>query len=87
MENILFQLILAILLSSVALMIYGVIYGPLVFDRIMCINCITNYAIMIISFIASIFGYSSLLDIAIIYGLISYVSNLAFLRYFTNDYS
>jgi multisubunit Na+/H+ antiporter MnhF subunit len=40
-------------------------------SRIMCVNCFTSYAIALISIIAYIFD-KNYLDLAIIYGLVSF---------------
>jgi multicomponent Na+:H+ antiporter subunit F len=55
------------------------------FDKLLCINAATNLAIVIICLLGSYKYNQSYIDIAIIYGLLSYITTMAFLRFFINE--
>jgi multicomponent Na+:H+ antiporter subunit F len=76
-------LIIIILLCILFLIITGLIRDSF-FDKLLCINTATNLVVVIICLLGSYKYNQSYIDIAIIYGLLSYITTMAFLRFFIN---
>ncbi len=78
----LLNLIIISVLISMGLVLFRVIIGPSVFDRIMAANSFgTNLVVFIVLF--GLFENTEyLIDIAMIYAMVNFVSTVAFLMYF-----
>ncbi|MFN7038450.1 MAG: monovalent cation/H+ antiporter complex subunit F [Alphaproteobacteria bacterium] len=74
--------IFSTIIISMILMLIAVIKGPSIFDRIMAVNCFTNYTICFVVLLANFDGNNSFIDIALIYTLINFIATIAFLKYF-----
>ncbi len=57
-----------------------------VLDKLLCINMTTNLIVVLICLLSSYKFNQSYIDIAIIYGLLSYISIMAFLRFFITQH-
>lgn len=70
-----------IILASVPIL-YRVIAGPFVFNRIMAVNVLGTKTVIILILVGFIYGRPEIfLDIAVVYALINFIAVLAFLRY------
>lgn len=70
-----------IVLAAVPVM-YRLIVGPFVFNRIMSVNVLGTKTVVILILVGFIYGRPDIfLDIAVVYALINFVAVLAFLRY------
>lgn len=77
------QLVCAVLmLFAVLAILYRVITGPTLLDRILGVNVIGTQTIVLLALIGFIYGRPSMfLDIALAYALINFIATLAVLRY------
>jgi multicomponent Na+:H+ antiporter subunit F len=78
----------AILLLAAALILLGIvlgvlrlILGPTVVDRIAAIDMLTVVSISVIALYAHVAGRFAYLDVALVYGVLSFLSVLAVARY------
>ena len=75
-----YQLLFTIALIWLALLIFAMlvrsIIGPRITDRILCINMIGTMVICCIAILSRLLGESYLVDVALIYAMISFISVL-----------
>lgn len=76
--RILFILVLVVLSCFMALMLVRSFKGPRVTDRILSINMIGTLVISSIAILSVLLEEAYLVDVALIYGMISFVSVLVF---------
>jgi multicomponent Na+:H+ antiporter subunit F len=78
-----FELVCALLVLVAALaVVYRVIVGPTLMDRIMSVNVIGTKTIVLLVLIGFIYARPSMfLDIALAYALINFIATIAVLRY------
>ncbi|MBN2723270.1 MAG: cation:proton antiporter [Deltaproteobacteria bacterium] len=69
-------IILAGLLGSVRFFI-----GPSIYDRVIALDVLTIISISLIALLSHVAGRALFLDIAIVYGLLSFIAVLAISRY------
>jgi len=65
---------IAFLSTTVIVCFIRAILGPSIADRIVALNVICTKVVIIIALLASLFGENSLLDIAIVYAMISFLA-------------
>ena len=71
------------ILASSLLVLYRVVFGLTIIDRIVGVNVIGTKTIAVILLIGLIFQQVDLfIDIAFVYALINFIGTLAFSRYF-----
>lgn len=70
-----------ILLCMILVIIRGVI-GPTVYDRIMASNVFGSLTVMFIALLSYSTKNNEYIDIAMIYGVINFISTIALLKYF-----
>ena len=71
-----------LILVGVLLILYRVVQGPTLLDRIMAVNVIGTKTIVVLALIGFIRGRPSMyLDIALAYALINFITTVAVLRY------
>ena len=81
--NQLFLITALIVLGLMILMVYRIIVGPTVIDRIVAVNIIGTKSIVILVLIGIIFERLEMfVDIAIGYGLLNFIASLAAAKYF-----
>ena len=72
-----------VILGTVLLSLYRVLWGPSIIDRIVAANIIGTKAIVIILFTGHLFNrVEFFIDIAIVYALINFIGTLGFAKYF-----
>jgi|Deesub1362A_J573_1020465.scaffolds.fasta_scaffold01625_6 multicomponent Na+:H+ antiporter subunit F len=71
-----FDVFLYILLITLSLVIYRVVKGPTVFDRIVAINAIGTKTILLIVLISYVFERPSFLDIALLYAILNFLGSI-----------
>ena len=74
--------IVLVLLISTGMLLLRVFLGASAFDRILALNNIGTHVVVLIVLIGFLQGTEFFIDIALIYGLISFVTVIAFLMYF-----
>lgn len=67
-----------ILLICIFFMLFGVLKGKTIPERIMSMGCITNYLIVLFCMLSLLEGRESYIDIAYIFALTGYVANLGY---------
>lgn len=70
------------ILVTMVLAITRVLLGPTVYDRILAINMFGTKTVLIIAVISFLTGRPDVLDIAIVYALINFISIVAVLKFF-----
>lgn len=75
---------LALFVSMILLLIRA-LAGPSFFDRILALNSFGTVTVVLIAAIAFFMQEDSMLDVAIIYALINFVTTIAFLRFFQHQ--
>ncbi|MEZ6016447.1 MAG: monovalent cation/H+ antiporter complex subunit F [Planctomycetota bacterium] len=70
-----------LMLVSMALALVRALKGPTVYDRILAVNMFGTATVLMITTVGFMIGRGDLVDIAIIYALISFTSTLAVLRF------
>ena len=81
MSNIIYQIAGAIALVAILLAFVRMIKGPSSADRVVALDVMTIISISLIVFLALILQRSIYVDIALVYGLISFVGVVAIARY------
>lgn len=81
MADILIQLSAFLIAGAILLSLVRLIIGPSLIDRVVALDVLTIVAIVLIVLYAHIGGRSAYLDVALTYGLLSFVSVLAIARY------
>ncbi len=76
-----FRIAATILVLAIVLVLYRVIKGPRVCDRVLGANVIGTKTVILVALIGYAFGRPHFLDIAIVYALINFIATIAFLKY------
>ena len=70
-----------IIMIAIGLGIYRLVKGPTVVDRVIALDLLTLIAIALITMIALVTSRFIYVDVALVYGLLSFLSVLAVARY------
>jgi len=81
LADIIYQIAGAIALAAILLAFVRMIKGPSSADRVVALDVMTIISISLIVFLALILKRSIYIDIALVYGLISFVGVVAIARY------
>ncbi|RAP23555.1 pH regulation protein F [Candidatus Marinamargulisbacteria bacterium SCGC AG-343-K17] len=72
-----------IMIALMIMLVYRIIVGPTVIDRIVAVNVIGTKSIVLLVLMGVIFGRTGMfVDIAIGYGLLNFIASLAAAKYF-----
>ena len=72
-----------VILATVLLVLYRVVVGPTIVDRIVAANVVGTKTIAVIVLSGHVFGrVEFFVDIALVYALINFIGTLALSRYF-----
>ena len=69
-------------LVTMILAIIRALLGPTVYDRILAINMFGTKTVLLIACIAFLGGRTDVLDIALVYAMINFISIIAVLKFF-----
>ncbi len=81
MAETILNLAVFIIMVAIALGAYRLVKGPTIVDRVIAIDLLTLISIALIALIAHIGSRFIYLDVALVYGLLSFLSVLAVARY------
>ncbi len=81
MADILFNAAAIIMLISLVMAMFRLLVGPTAADRAVALDAMTIIALSLISWIALTAGRIIYMDVALVYGLISFVGVVALARY------
>ena len=81
MADLLFNIAAVIMLISLVLAMVRLLIGPTAADRAVALDAMTIIALSLIGWIAWMSGRVIYLDVALVYGLISFVGVVAIARY------
>ena len=71
------------ILAAMCLALARAVAGPTIFDRILAVNVFATKTVLLIAVMGFLFGQPAfLLDIALTYALINFISVIGVLRYF-----
>ena len=73
--------VIAILIVMV-LALARALLGPTIYDRILAINMFGTKTVLLIAVMGILAGRSDIMDIALVYALINFISVIAVLRFF-----
>jgi multicomponent Na+:H+ antiporter subunit F len=77
-----FEIVLTLIVLSACLVLYRMVKGPTVYDRILSANVIGTKTVIIIVVAGFVFQCPEFfVDIALMYALLNFIMALAFLRY------
>lgn len=81
MADIIYLIAAGIALAAVLIAFIRMIKGPAAADRAVALDVMTIISISLIAFLSMFLGRGIYLDIALVYGLISFIGVLAIARY------
>lgn len=81
MVNIIYQIATGLIILSLLMTFFRLLKGPTVADRIVALDAMTIISISLIVLIAHFAQRIIYLDVAIVYGLVSFIGVVAFARY------
>ncbi|MBI9031320.1 cation:proton antiporter [bacterium] len=81
MVSLIYQISAGLIILSLLLTLFRLFKGPTVADRIVALDAMTIISISLIVLIAHIAQRIIYLDVAIVYGLVSFIGVVAFARY------
>jgi len=81
MAETILNLAVIIIMIAIGLGIYRLVRGPTVVDRVIALDLLTLIAIALITMIALVTSRFIYVDVALVYGLLSFLSVLAVARY------
>lgn len=67
---------------SMLLVLFRVIVGPTLYDRVIALNAFGTYTVLFIGILGFLNGRPDFLDIALLYALINFVGTIAVLKVF-----
>ena len=70
-----------IILLGVLIVLYRVIKGPTLLDRILAVNFVGTKTIVLMALVGFMNGRPDFLDIALVYALINFVATIAVLKF------
>lgn len=70
------------ILVVMAMALARAVLGPTLYDRILAINMFGTKTVLLIAVLSIIAGRADIVDIALVYALINFISVIAVLRYF-----
>ncbi len=76
-----FEIAATVIILATILVLYRVIKGPRVCDRVLSANVIGTKTVILVALIGYIYERPHFLDIAIVYALINFIATIAFLKY------
>lgn len=81
MVNIIYQIASSLIILSLLMTLFRLFKGPTVADRIVALDAMTIISISLIVLIAHFAQRIIYLDVAIVYGLVSFIGVVALARY------
>lgn len=69
------------LIVAIALALSRALLGPTIFDRILAVNVVGSKTVLLLAVLGFLMGRPEFLDIALVYALISFVGNIAVMKY------
>lgn len=76
-----FEITAAIILAAASLILYRLVKGPTVFDRVLSVNLIGTKTVLILAVTGFVYERPHFLDIALVYALMNFIATIAFLKY------
>ncbi len=73
--------VLAVLILSQALVLWRALKGPTIYDRLLAVNNFGTKTMLLIVLLCVITGSAVYLDVALVYGLINFITTIGVLKY------
>ena len=70
------------ILLAMALVLFRLIKGPTLYDRVLAVNSFGTHTVLLIGVVGFWNGRPDFLDIALLYALINFVGTIAILKFF-----
>ena len=77
-----FTVISVIILVVMVIALIRAVLGPTLYDRILAVNVFGTKTVLLISVLSVTAGRGDMVDIALVYALINFISIIAVLRFF-----
>lgn len=76
-----FEVSAIVIILAIFLVLYRLIKGPKIFDRLLAVNVIGTKTVILIALVGFIYSRPNFLDIAIVYALINFIATFAILKF------
>ena len=76
-----FEIAAIIIILAAMMVLYRMIKGPTIYDRILSVNVIGTKTVVLIALIGFIYDRPHFLDLALVYALINFIATIAYLKY------
>ena len=76
-----FEVSAIFIILAIVIVLFRVIKGPKVYDRILAVNVIGTKTVILIALVGFIYERPHFLDIAIVYALINFIATFAILKF------
>ncbi len=70
------------ILIVMALALLRALLGPTIYDRILAVNMFGTKTVLLVAVLGAVAGRGDIVDIALVYALINFISIIAVLRFF-----
>ena len=77
-----FAVVMIAILATMGLALARASMGPTVFDRILAVNSIATFTMLLIALVGFLTERPEFLDIALVYALINFIGTIAVQKYF-----
>lgn len=77
-----FEVAIIAILAALSLAVARALLGPTAFDRLLAVNAIGTFAIMLLALFGFVTGRPEFLDLGITYALLNMIGTLAVLKFF-----
>lgn len=77
-----FSVISIIILVVMIIALIRAVIGPTLYDRILAVNVVGTKTVLLLSVLSAAEGRGDMVDIALVYALINFISVIAVLRFF-----
>ena len=82
-EPAMYGVVLAALLVNMILVLYRAFHGPTVFDSILAASSLGSKTVLLIAVLSFLMGRPDLIDLALVYSLMNFISTIAVMRFST----
>ena len=77
-----FQITISAMLISMGLIVFRLLKGPTLYDRILAVNSFGTQIVLLIGVLGFLTDRPDFLDIALLYALINFIGTIAILKFF-----
>lgn len=75
------QIVIGSLSIGIVLCLIRAVMGPTIADRVVCVDTATTLAVALLSYLSVLFDLPFLIDVGIVFAMLSFVGTIAIARY------